>query len=90
MTHAQLLRNLQAQLLAIHTQAMTTAQQCAALGTQVEATLHLLETESPPEPTEQVTGGDGVCQHPQEKRKDASTFGSKRFKCLACGVTVEG
>lgn len=79
------LRNLQAQLLAIRQQAVTLQQQALTMQTQAEALLHLLDGED----TEQVTTPDGVCQHPRDKRKDLSTFGARRFKCLACGVTVE-
>lgn len=31
------------------------------------------------------------CPHPPDQRKDATTMGGPRkFKCLACGQTVEG
>jgi len=30
------------------------------------------------------------CQHPEERRQSVATFGNpKRFKCLACGETLE-
>lgn len=31
------------------------------------------------------------CPHPPESRRDASTMGGgRKFKCLACGQTIEG
>lgn len=86
MTDAEMRRNIQAQLLALHAQAMTLGQASAAIATQAEAMLHLLETLDPA--PECVTSADGVCQHPLQKRRDMSTFGLKRFRCGACGETV--
>ena len=80
------IRNLQAQLIALHAQAQTLAQQCVAISSQAEACLHLLESAMPAE--QEVTTADGVCQHPVEKRRDASTFTLKRFRCGVCGETV--
>jgi hypothetical protein len=32
----------------------------------------------------------GGCQHPVEKRKDASTMGSTKWQCMVCGEEFDG
>ena len=82
------LRNLTAQLLALHAQAQTLTQQTVAITTQVEAALHLIESAAPVTP--EVTNANGECQHPVEKRRDTSTYGLRRFRCTVCLADVAG